>query len=242
MRDYRDGRVACRMAFLRAQLDDPDPAPCGRCDLCTGQPPAVETADADVTAAWQLLRGQEHRIAPRRLWPPGLEGVRGRIPPGRQAAEGRALAFADDPGWGPIVEPFLAGEVTRTEEVVGGLVQLLARWDWAERPAWVTWVPSSSGDTAAQVAQRIGELGRLPVVDALRRVGDRSQDPTANSTHQAANALAGYDLRDVELPAGPVLLLDGVRRSGWTLTVASWLLRGRDGVGPVLPLVIHASP
>jgi ATP-dependent DNA helicase RecQ len=258
MRDYRDGRVTCRMAFLRAQLDDPDPGRCGRCDLCTGSGPAVTIAEDDVTAAWRLLRGQEHRFAPRKLWPPGLEQVRGRIPPGRQAAEGRALAFADDPGWGPVVEPFLAdptvlerrgggtltpaGGTDRTGEVVDGLVQVLARWDWEERPTWVTWVPSSSGDTAARLAHRLGELGRLPVVGALRRIGDRSQDPTANSTHQAANALAGYGLLEGDLPAGPVLLVDDVRRSGWTLTVAAWLLRGREGAGPVLPLVVHTSP
>jgi ATP-dependent DNA helicase RecQ len=242
MRDYRDGRVACRMAFLRAQLDDPDPSACGRCDLCTGQAPDVSITDDDVAAAWQLLRGQQHRLAPRKLWPPGLEGVKGRIPASRQATEGRALAFADDPGWGPVVEAFLAGDDSRTDEVVDGLVQVLARWDWDERPAWVTWVPSASGGTAERVARRIGEVGRLPALETLRRVGDRSQDPTANSTHQAANALAGYELLDVELPRGPALLVDDVRRSGWTLTVASWLLRGRDGVGPVLPLVVHASP
>jgi ATP-dependent DNA helicase RecQ len=259
MRDYRDGRVACRMAFLRAQLDDPDAGRCGRCDQCRGSGPDVTIAEDDVTAAWRLLRGQEHRFAPRKLWPPGLEQVRGRIPPGRQAAEGRALAFADDPGWGPTVQPFLAdptalvsngggGTITpaertdRSDEVLDGLVQVLARWDWDERPAWVTWVPSSSGDTAARLAHRLGELGRLPVVGALRRIGDRSQDPTANSTHQAANALAGYGLLEGDLPAGPVLLVDTFRRSGWTLTVAAWLLRGREGAGPVLPLVVHTSP
>jgi ATP-dependent DNA helicase RecQ len=119
---------------------------------------------------------------------------------------------------------------------------VLAGWEWDDRPAWVTWVPSASGDTAERIARRIGEVGRLPSVAALRRVGARSQDPTANSTHQAANALAGYELLDVELPRGPALLVDDVRRSGWTLTVAAWLLRGRDGVGTVLPLVVHASP
>jgi ATP-dependent DNA helicase RecQ len=103
-------------------------------------------------------------------------------------------------------------------------------------------VPSSSGDTAEQLALRLGEVGRLPVVPALRRVGDRSQDPTANSTFLAVNALQGYALLDGDLPAGPVLLVDDVRRSGWTLTVAAWLLRARDGVGAVLPLVVHTSP
>jgi ATP-dependent DNA helicase RecQ len=242
MRDYRDGRVPCRMAFLRSQLDDPDAAACGRCDLCTGRGPDVEVADEDVTAAWRLLRGQDHVLAPRKLWPSGLDDVRGRIPPARQAAEGRALAFADDPGWGATVDALLAGDRRQLDGVVDGLIQVLARWGWERRPTWVTWVPSSSNDLAAELAGRLGELGRLPVVDALQRCGDRPQDPAANSAHQAANALAGYRLRDVDLPAGPVLLVDTRRRSGWTLTVAAWLLRGRDGVGPVLPLVVHTSP
>jgi ATP-dependent DNA helicase RecQ len=246
MRDYRDGRLDCRMAFLRAQLDDPDPTPCGRCDRCTGAGPEVHVDDEVVVAAWQLLRGQEHRFAPRKLWPKGTADVvpdaKGRIAPGRQAAEGRALAFADDPGWGPVVDAFLAGDRDRTDEVVDGLVRLLARWDWDQRPAWITWVPSASGDTAERLARRLGEVGRLPIVPALRRVGDRSQDPTANSTFLAVNALEGYALLDGDLPAGPVLLVDDVRRSGWTLTVAAWLLRAREGVGDVLPLVVHTSP
>jgi ATP-dependent DNA helicase RecQ len=247
MRTYRDGDVGCRMAFLRAQLDDPDATPCGRCDRCIGKGPHVEVADDAVVAAWRMLRGQEHRLAPRKLWPTGtaheVPEARGRIAPGRQAAEGRALAFADDPGWGPVVDGYLRGEPGREDEVVDGLVQVLARWRWAERPTWITWVPSARSDRAQRLARRLGEVGRLPAVDALERVGDRSQDPRANSVHQAVNALRGYRLRDdLDAPRGPVLLVDDVRRSGWTLTVAAWLLRGRDGAGEVLPLVVHTAP
>ena len=35
MLEYEAGRM-CRMQFLAAQLDDPDAAPCGRCDVCAG--------------------------------------------------------------------------------------------------------------------------------------------------------------------------------------------------------------
>ena len=37
MLDYLD-TTACRMQFLRRQLDDQDPQPCGRCDNCGGAP------------------------------------------------------------------------------------------------------------------------------------------------------------------------------------------------------------
>jgi ATP-dependent DNA helicase RecQ len=45
----------------------------------------------------------------------------------------------------------------------------------------------------------------------------------------------------VALPEGPVLLVDDVARTGWTLTVAAALLRD-GGAGPVLPLVGHRRP
>jgi ATP-dependent DNA helicase RecQ len=39
------------------------------------------------------------------------------------------------------------------------------------------------------------------------------------------------------LPTGPVLLVDDMVDSGWTLTFAAWLLRTR-GSGEVFPLVL----
>ena len=44
----------------------------------------------------------------------------------------------------------------------------------------------------------------------------------------------------VTVPAGPVLLVDDLVDSGWTLTVAGWLLR-KSGSGPVHPFALAAS-
>src|SRR5690606_9842910 len=41
MLDYI-AHTGCRMEFLRRQLDDPEAAPCGRCDGCTGRRPPTE--------------------------------------------------------------------------------------------------------------------------------------------------------------------------------------------------------
>jgi ATP-dependent DNA helicase RecQ len=46
---------------------------------------------------------------------------------------------------------------------------------------------------------------------------------------------------DTALPPGPVLLVDDVLRTGWTVTVAGTLLH-EAGAGPVLPLVAHRRP
>ena len=45
----------------------------------------------------------------------------------------------------------------------------------------------------------------------------------------------------VDLPPGPVLLVDARYRSGWTMTVAAALLRDA-GATVVLPLVLHQLP
>jgi adenine/guanine phosphoribosyltransferase-like PRPP-binding protein len=43
------------------------------------------------------------------------------------------------------------------------------------------------------------------------------------------------------VPPGPVLLVDDVARSTWTLTACAALLHDA-GCGPVLPLVAHRRP
>ena len=59
----------------------------------------------------------------------------------------------------------------------------------------------------------------------------------ANSTQQARNVDGSLALIDQSLLAGPVLLVDDMVDSRWTLTVAAWLLRV-NGSGEVWPLAL----
>jgi len=54
MLDYQ-AAAGCRMEFLRRELDDPEAAPCGRCDNCTGQRWEVDVAPAGAEAAYDGL-------------------------------------------------------------------------------------------------------------------------------------------------------------------------------------------
>ena len=58
----------------------------------------------------------------------------------------------------------------------------------------------------------------------------------ANNAQQARNLDGALTITGV-VPAGPVLLIDDMVDSRWTLTVAAWLLR-THGSGPVLPLAL----
>ena len=251
----------CLMAQLLTHLDDPsvtDDWACGRCQVCDPAVPTVvfqPTAQA-TAAAMAFLRSRDVILEPRKMWPPGLSDRKGRIAGPQQAAPGRALARGADPGWQMVVDPLLAAPVDADpdsaeiaallDQAVEGVTGVLARWDWSARPTWITWVPSRRRPWLVRaLAERIGSLGRLPVHEVFE-VSGASREPQAgmdNSVHAAANAIAAIDLTAERLsavPQGPVLLIDDVRTSGWTLTVAAADL-GRAGVAGVLPLVLQRS-
>jgi ATP-dependent DNA helicase RecQ len=241
----------CLMRFLTAQLDDPESAPCGRCGGCTGWSPDVAVEAAALASARDYLRRRDVPLHPRRQWPAGLADRRGRIAPEVRPEVGRALAAGTESGWGEAVGALLAAGVTGAEtaadalaEVVGGLVQVLARWDWAQRPSAIVAIPSRThGPLLHAICAELGRLGRLPVLPAVVRAGDTPrQAEMGNSVHLARNALQAYAVDpDVVLPPGPVLLVDVRTDSGWTLTAVSARLRQAHGV-PVLPLVLTSRP
>ena len=91
----------------------------------------------------------------------------------------------------------------------------------------------------AGVASRIAEIGRLPHLGEVTHTA-RSSAGRTNS------ALRVRDLWDTfELPADlvarldgqPVLLVDDVLETGWTLTLVARLLR-RAGAGRIYPFVL----
>ncbi|MEQ4521646.1 RecQ family ATP-dependent DNA helicase, partial [Nocardioides kribbensis] len=72
MLDYLD-TDRCRMWFLRDQLDDPAAEPCGRCDNCGGLTLSSAVSQAAVEEAQQRLARPGVPIAPRKMWPVGMD-------------------------------------------------------------------------------------------------------------------------------------------------------------------------
>jgi ATP-dependent DNA helicase RecQ len=244
MRSYAGGR-GCLMEFLQRALDDPDPGPCGRCSVCTGEMPAQGlNIDADaIEAARVHLRGADVIIEPRKLWPSGLnDGRKGRI---HGASAGRALTFADSPGWRDAARAIAGPDRPLDDDVVRGMVSVLSRWreSWEQRPVGVVPMPSLHHATmVGGLAAKIAEIGKLPLIDALEARGPRPPDDVPSAPRVNA-LLARLVLRDeAELPGnGPVLLIDDSYRTGWTMTVAAALLREAGAAG-VMPLVVHQLP
>ena len=228
----------CLMAYLRTQLDDPDPSRCGRCANCTGQHPSPRVSPALAADAGRFLAGQDLVLSPRLQWPQGIPGLRGRIPEQLRVQKGRALATLGGPGWGPVVRELLASDGPVPDELLEAVVRVLGRWDWPERPAWVTFVPSSRHPKLVQdLAERIAEVGRLPLHQVLERTRDGPpQLEMANSAHQCRNVHGAFAITG-PVPEGGVLLVDDSADSKWTLTVVGALLR-QAGAGLVYPLVL----
>ena len=247
MVDYQE-TSGCRLRFLREQLDDPDAADCGRCDNCTGQQ-TVTAVDPDaVEAATRSLRAAVVPLEPRKQWPSGLDGRRGRIPEELRAEEGRALALGNDPGWSEVLAPLFAGsDAPPDDELLRGVAACLKAWPWGRRPTWVTWVPSRSRPLLVQgLASRLAEVGGLELVEAIVRVRNDAEPQARmeNSITQAANVIDAFRFGRADgspLPVGPGLLVDDLTRSGWTLTVAAEGLRA-VGSGLVLPFVLWRRP
>ena len=228
----------CLMAYLRSQLDDPNPAPCGRCANCTRQGPSPQVSPALAAEAGRFLAGQDLILSPRLQWPHGIAGLRGRIPEQLRVQPGRALATLGGPGWGPLVRELLASDGPVPDELLDAVVRVLGRWDWPERPTWVTFVPSRRHPKLVQdLAERIAEAGRLPLHQVLERTrNDPPQLEMANSAHQCRNVHGAFAITG-PVPQGGVLLVDDTADSKWTLTVVGVLLR-QASAGAVYPLVL----
>ena len=123
------------------------------------------------------------------------------------------------------------------EELVQACVRLVREWNPQPALAWVTSIPSlRHPDLVPDFAQRLAVALNLPFNAVLEKTDDRPEQKTmANSTQQARNIDGSLAIRVGPLPVGPVLLVDDMVDSRWTLTIATWLLRS-NGSGEVFPL------
>jgi ATP-dependent DNA helicase RecQ len=247
MRAYARGDE-CLMLLLQRALDDPDAAPCGRCSACRSAVPEPMSARADpatVRAVGARLRGAVHIVEPRKMWPGGAWGSRGRIPAGERAEPGRAVAFASAPEWSDLVARTFAADAAAGDELVDAAVRVLAGWreDWAARPRLMASLPAAGfGTLTRTLTERLAEIGRVPAYHLEVRRPPREGD--LNSADEAVrwrDAVTVPEALAADLDGGAVLLVVDRTARLWPATVASALLR-RAGAGPVLPLVVHREP
>ncbi|GAA3764962.1 RecQ family ATP-dependent DNA helicase [Microbacterium kribbense] len=235
----------CRMEFLQRLLDDDTATECGRCDNCAGvwfSPQIAETATASAASSLDRVGVP---IEPRAQWPTGADRlgvpVKGRIAAEERSEEGRALARLTDLGWGGALRTLFADpkDGPISPALLDAAVRVLADWPWAQRPTGI--VAMASGRRPLLIdtlARGLAAAGRLPFVGTLAaRGGGPAGEPGGNSVYRLAGVWDRWDASALSLPAGPILLVDDLADSRWTLTVAARELR-RRGADAVLPLVL----
>ncbi|QIK74859.1 RecQ family ATP-dependent DNA helicase [Nocardioides piscis] len=245
MLDYLD-TDRCRMRFLRDQLDDPDATDCGRCDNCGGLTLSSSVTEAAVDEAGAALSRPGVAIEPRKMWPTALANLgldlKGKI--GDGPVEGRAIARLTDLGHGQALRALFRADAVDgpvPPPLASALLTVMKDWagDWTDRPVAIVGVESASrpqlvGDLATGLSRvmQIPVVGRFAIVDASVAPGQGA----ANSAQRVAAIHRRFRL-EADVPAGPVLLVDDLVVSGWTLTVAGVALR-EAGATAVLPLTL----
>jgi len=254
METFIDGDT-CLMNGMRRILNDVNlmdhDEGCGKCGICRSDQPELTSQYSMRLAneAVEFIKNSKKTFVCKKEAPIQFT-FRGRqqpnhLPPGLHANEGRVLSYWTDIGWGSLVQE--GKERARfSDELVDALARMIQnQWKpWTPRKnwGWVTCVPSNSDshkklvpDFAKRLADRLGLLFMRVVV----KVGENEpQKGRKNNYHRCTNLDGIFKIKEqVKLPRGPVLLVDDIVRSTWTVTVIAGLLR-QAGSGPVFPVAL----
>ncbi|MDR7120216.1 RecQ family ATP-dependent DNA helicase [Rheinheimera soli] len=240
----------CKMNYLRMALDDSQPEPCGKCSSCLGYPVINSIPDALLAhQAGIFLKQAEIVFKPRKQVAPSKADTARAFPTyqfprllGELAAEeGRILSRWNDAGWGKTVAAGKHGGHFSDELVQAMADMIRLRWQHSPAPAWICAVPSLRHpylvpDFAFRLAQQL----QLPFFNLVEKVkNNQPQKGQQNSFHQCRNLDGAFSVHQ-PIPNGPVLLIDDIVDSGWTLTVIAALLR-QHGCGPVYPAALAST-
>jgi len=229
------------MEFLISALDG---------DPCGYVPPPIPAISHDVDTglireAEAFLRRTGMPLEPRKKWPSGglpQMGVLSNIAEEYRAESGRVLCLWGDAGWGSEVRKGKYHDGRFSDDLVAACVATVEEWDPQPPPEWVTCIPSlRHPDLVPDFAQRLAVALGLPFVPTLEKTDARpEQKSMANSVQQARNIDGSLAILPDTVWQGPVLLVDDMVDSKWTLTVAAFLLR-QQGSGPVHPMALAST-
>jgi ATP-dependent DNA helicase RecQ len=239
----------CLMEFLAQALDDRSSGRCGKCMNCTRLVQRQPVPPELVREAVEFLRGDTVIIEPKKRWPSAvLVELQHALPAviantaiseNLRPEQGRVLCIYGDAGWGRIVAQCKYDDGHFNDELVAASATLIRdRWKPDPSPEWLTCVPSRRdpllvADFARQLSLRLG-IPFLPVVEKTRET--EPQKRMENSAQQVRNLLRAFSV-ERDILTAPVILVDDVIDSGWTMTMIAALLRMNNS-GPVFPFAL----
>jgi ATP-dependent DNA helicase RecQ len=119
---------------------------------------------------------------------------------------------------------------------------LLTYWkSLSDLPQWITSVPSlRRPQLVPNFAQRLAQRLNLPHKIVLKHVLQHPEQNTMQNSFQQATNIMDKFVVEEPLPNQPVLLVDDITDSTWTLTVVGHLLQ-THGCSAVYPFVLAST-
>ena len=238
MREYVHLPFGQHMPFLISELDgDPSDVITSSLQALSEDYPNDKLREANI-----FLKRYHLPINPRKQWPNGglkHSNNHGKIAKSYQANYGKVLSFLGDAGLGDLVNVGKNQQQYFSDELIDACVVMFKEWDPQPAPTWVTCVPSLRNRTLVpDFAKRLAQALNLSFRVAIEKTDSRPEQNKFNNSFQQARNVDGSlaPIRD-QILSSPVLLVDDVILSGWTLTISSWLLR-KNGSGEVWPLAL----
>ena len=193
-----------------------------------------------------FLRRTSLPLEPRKKWPPGglaSLSVRGntKIAPERNLQPGKVLCMWGDAGWGELVRRGKYHDGEFSDDLVSACAALVREWGPNPAPQWVTCIPSlRHPNLVPDFAGRLAAALNLPFHPVIVKTDHRQpQKEMENAAHKARNVEGSLQIQG-NVSNGPVLLIDDMVDSKWTLMVAAYLLTS-SGTGPVYPLALAST-
>lgn len=152
-----------------------------------------------------------------------------------------------DVGWGTRLRELVgpaAADTELPEPVFQACIEVLKGWQWTERPVAVVEVPSATRPQLVHsLATKLASIGRLEYLGAIASAGPPPRQ--ANSAQRLADLWKRLSLPEdlaarVAAADGPILLVDDLIDTGWTMTLSARLLR-QAGARAVLPFALAST-
>jgi ATP-dependent DNA helicase RecQ len=230
----------CLMQFIDDELDGTLNEPCGQCANCESNFLPTEVYDESlIEKARTFYRDDGWQVIDPRSQLPEKHGTFDWIPSEERLEPGRALSRYGDPGWGELVKLGKTETGRFDEDLVDAAVDLIeTTWDPSPSPEWATAIPStSSPGLVVEFAERLAARLGIPFAPVIEQVADKQpQSELANSYQQCWNVQGAFEVAG-DVRAAPVLLIDDIVGSAWTLTEVGRRLR-QAGSGAVFPFAL----
>ena len=236
----------CLMRYLQNVLDDTTSSDCGKCSNCDSKNKLPESfSHENGVSSASFLKQSEFEIELKKRIPSDALSnyeLRGNLPEILRGETGRSLSRWGDAGWGKIVASDKFNNYFRDELVDAFVEMIVSRWRPSPYPTWVTCIPSHRHpELVPSFAKRVADKLDLPFIEVIIKTRETApQKEQENSYYQCRNLDGVFEINDAARRDEPVLLIDDAIDSGWTLTIATALLR-REGCGTVYPATLTST-